>query len=74
MEDSEENAEIAFKIVEGHINALTRKTETNIIDLAEVQEEVLAYCKNFLEYLAYKPTLLNPEPPARPLMNDRVEG
>ncbi len=36
MEDSEENAEIAFKIVEGHINALTRKTEPNIIDLAEV--------------------------------------
>jgi hypothetical protein len=74
MEDSEENAEIAFKIVENHINALTKRTETNIIDLAEVQDEILAYCKNFLEYLAYKPTLLNPEPPARPIISERVEG
>jgi hypothetical protein len=45
MEDSEENAEIAFKIIEGHINALTRRTEQNIIDLADVKDEVLAYCK-----------------------------
>ena len=65
MEDSEENADIAFKIVEGHINALTRKTDPNIVDLEEVKAEVLEYCQTFLSYLAYKPTLAAPEPPGR---------
>jgi len=51
MTDSEDNAEIAFKIVEGHINSLTRK-EPNIIDLDTIKDEVLDYCRTFLRFIA----------------------
>lgn len=51
MKDGEDNAEIAFKIVESHINRLTRK-EDNIIDIDQVKDEVLDYCRTFLRFLA----------------------
>ena len=59
MKDGEDNAEIAFKIVEGHINKLTRK-EDNIIDIALVRDEVLLYCRTFLKFLANETTEIAP--------------
>jgi hypothetical protein len=47
MTDSEENAEIPFRIIEDYLNRMQRK-EPNIIDLAEFREEVLLYCHTFL--------------------------